>query len=815
MKTQMRFGVWMLLGLFGAGLWPCQGVGFIVVSDPPEWSPPVRPVPPRARSPRFYRFAPLEVESVKVHARIQDQIAATTVEQEFYNPNPTRLEGTFVFPVPKGAHLDKFSMEIDGKPVEAELLNADKARGIYEDIVRRIKDPALLEYEGRDAFKVRIFPIEPNSRKRISVSYGELLPADEGLIGYTLPLNTEKFSCAPIKSVSVQVEVETKRPLKSIYSPSHTVEIKRLGPSSATAGFEESETRPENDFALYFAAEKDELGVNLLTHKTDGEDGYFLLLASPGAEVSAKQVLPKDVAFVLDTSGSMAGPKLSQAKKALQFCVENLNDQDRFELIRFSTEVEPLFDKLVPASQANRDRAEDFIQDLRATGATDIDDALHKALEMRKERQRTARDSESRKNEDPSPLKVAHGRASGGDQEDSAAGAPDRAGDRPFVVIFLTDGMPTIGTTDEEQIVANARQASAGRARVFCFGIGTDVNTHLLDRIAEVTRAFSQYVLPEEDLEVKLSSFFSKIKEPVVADPALKFSGPVRVSKLYPSPLPDLFKGEQLVLAGRYTGEGNAAVVVEGTVNGNARKFAYEVKFPEENAGNEFLPRLWATRRVGVLLDEIRLHGENDELRDEVTELARRYGIVTPYTAFLIAEDEDRRNLPQATHFFRSLEGDSGARREAAKAWSDFKNNRDGSSAVGGSRYTTTLKMADAPAPAAAASAEDSLLALGQPAGNRPLATPMLSPAESSRERFVQYSQQTTFAGGKNFFRSNQQWIDGEVQKYPQARHVRVRFGSSEYFELVAHHAEASPWLALGQNVQFVLEGTIYEVYGE
>ena len=180
------------------------------------------------------------------------------------------------------------------------------------------------------------------------------------------------------------------------------------------------------------------------------------------------------------------------------------------------------------------------------------------------------------------------------------------------------------------------------------------MNTHLLDKITEDTRAVSQYVLPEEDLEVKVSNFFSKIKEPVLANPTLKFTGDIRATKLYPSPLPDLFKGEQLVLVGRYSGNGDAAAIIEGTVNGRPGRFTYEVNFPEESDEHEFIPRLWATRRVGYLLDEIRLHGENAELRDEVTELARKYGIVTPYTAYLIVEDETRRNVPTP---MRSLQG--------------------------------------------------------------------------------------------------------------------------------------------------------------
>src|SRR5436189_2365539 len=355
---------------------------------PPPWpSPRPRPEPwPRpwpVPPPRIYQFAPLEVTRHQASVRINDQLAATSIEQEFYNPHDQRIEGTFLFPIPKGAQIKKFTMEIDGKPVEAELMSADKARGIYEDIVRKLRDPALLEYAGQDVFKVRIFPIEPRAKKRGSLAYSQLLQSDPALLGYGYPLNTEKFSAKPIPDVSLKVELETKRPLKSVYSPSHNVEIKRHGGNRATVGFEARDVKPDSDFQLFFAPEADDIGVNLMTYKTGPDDGYFLLLASPGIDAKETKVIPKDVAFVLDTSGSMAGKKLEQAKKALLFCVENLNDDDRFEIVRFSTETELLFNTLAEASKGNRARAGDFIKDLKAIGGTAIDDALRKALALR------------------------------------------------------------------------------------------------------------------------------------------------------------------------------------------------------------------------------------------------------------------------------------------------------------------------------------------------------------------------------------------------------------------------------------------------
>lgn len=723
--------------------------------------------------PRPHVFAPLEVTSVQVDTRITGQVAVTTIHQEFHNPNPTQMEGSFLFPVPKGAHLDKFTMEMDGKPVEAELLSAEKARQIYEDIVRKLKDPALLEYAGRDVFKVRIFPIEARGKKRITLTYTQMLTSDSGLVSFTLPLNTDRFSAQPVKNLSVKVRLEHKQPIKSIYSPTHPVEIKRDGPNRVTVGFEGAGTQTGADFALYFAPEKDELGLNLMTYRTADQDGYFLLLASPGSDVSEKNVVKKDVVFVLDTSGSMAGKKLEQAKKALLFCIENLNEGDRFEIIRFSTEVEPVFEKLAEVTSANRARAEGFVKDLKPIGGTAIDEAMKKALSLHSE--------------------------NGG------------VADRPFMVIFLTDGRPTIGTTDEDQILAGVKKVNAGRTRVFCFGIGTDVNTHLLDKITAETRGLSQYVLPEEDLEVKVSNFYAKIKEPVLANPTLKFNGDARVTKLYPSPLPDLFKGEQLVLVGRYSGKGDAAIVLAGMINGQPHKFIYEATFPETARDHEFIPRLWATRRVGYLMDEIRLNGENAELKEEVTELARQYGIVTPYTAYLIVEDETRRNVPATLQSMQRLQTDREARDLAARNYSDFKAERGRTAGVAGARYGLALKSAMAPEVAAVGGEAESFRALGLPAA--PNSVDLARMSESSAGRLAQYSQQAQFVAGKNFFQNDRIWVDAAAQQAQNARRMRIQFASTEYFELAAKEPSALPWLALGQNVQFVLKDTLYEIY--
>ncbi|MGA2479585.1 MAG: VIT domain-containing protein, partial [Spirochaetia bacterium] len=416
----------------------CGADGLIIIEDPPHVVT------------GHFSFAPLEVSYHRVNVAITDLVAVTTVDQEFYNPNDSRLEGTYIFPLPEGAHIDRFSMDIGGKMMDGELLSAEKARAYYEEIVRKARDPALLEYIGRGAFKLRIFPIEPRAGKRVKITYTQLLKSDSGLVEYVYPLNTEKFSSAALKDVSIRVTLEGAQQLKSVYCPTHPAEIRRDGDRRAVIGWEDRNVWPDSDFKLIFSRTPNPVGIDFLANRVSGQDGYFMLMASPGMTAAKGSIQPKDICFVLDTSGSMAGAKLEQAKKALRFCLANLGTDDRFEIIRFSTEAEPRFGALVPADASHLSQAGEFVDGLRPIGGTAIGDALDRALALRGSGRQDATSS---------------GRGSG----------------RPYLVIFLTDGLPTVGETREDALVASLKSAGSG-VRIFSFGIGNDVNTHLLDR---------------------------------------------------------------------------------------------------------------------------------------------------------------------------------------------------------------------------------------------------------------------------------------------------------------------------------------------
>ncbi|HVS73551.1 MAG TPA: VIT domain-containing protein [Phycisphaerae bacterium] len=799
----MRSGFWImvavvvgvLMGLSGRA----RGDGFIVIPD--------NHVVVRGH----FIFAPLEVTYHRVECRIDDQVAVTSVDQEFFNPNDSRLEGDYMFPVPEGARIDKFAMDIDGKTVEAELLPADKARGIYEDIVRRTRDPALLEYAGRAMFRVHIFPIEPHSRKKIQLKYTELLKQDNGLLDYHYTLNTEKYSSAPLKDVSIHVTVGGTTPITTVYSPTHTVDVVHHGDNEAVVSYEAHDVRPDTDFHLYIGHKAAAVGISVLSYRPDpSKEGYFVLLASPGVTKDATP-MPKDVVFVMDTSGSMSGEKIEQTRKALKYCIDTLNAQDRFDVVRFSTEAEPLFNGLKDASADNRKKAEDFAANLRAAGGTAIDEALTKAL-----------------------------------AEVSGAGT-----DRVRMIVFMTDGQPTIGEEDPDRILAHVKPEAAG-VRIFSFGVGTDVNTKLLDLVASDSRGYSQYVYPNENLELAMSNFWGKVQDPVLAGLKLD-TGNVTVSKLYPKELPDLFRGDQLVAFGTYEKGGKTAVTITGMVNGKEQKFSQDVEFADSTGPEkDWIAKLWATRRVGYLLDEIRLHGESAEVKEEVVDLARRWGVVTPYTAMLIIEDEQKRRVPLAQQTLREMSQDRDATANAGAAFKSLQaGNSTGGQAVADSVNTRSYERAgnleDSRQAAAQSSAHARFENQAAPAlsvaggggfggyggrgggggAGRAAASPealnlgtasangwqgAAGPGATGYRIVTNYSQESRVVNDRSFFLNGNQWTDAGVQKLKDAKHVKIVFGSDDYFALLKRYPEAAAYFALGNNLTLALDGTVYDI---
>jgi len=697
-----------LLSLFAAA--PAAADGIIIPAPPPG-----RPIP--------WREIPLTIKYHRVATTIADQVAVTRVDQVFVNEAGFAVEGTYIFPLPEEAAISSFDMWVDGRKIEGRLLDREEARAIYEEIVRKQRDPALLEYVGRGAFQASIFPIPPAGERRIELTYSQVLPQAAGLVHYRYPLNTEKFSARLINEVTISVQLAAQAPLAAIYSPSHPVTVTREAPSRATIRYTAANVRPDRDFDLYYSLAGNAIEANVLSYKPYDEDGFFLLLIAPPIEAAPARAIDRDVIIVLDTSGSMAGEKLVQAQAAARFVLDHLGEGDRFNIVSFGTFTRLFADR--PVALSRRDEARGFIGRLTAQGSTDINRALLEAL----------------------------------------AGA-DPA--RPTVLLFLTDGLPTIGETDPERIVDNVTRAAAKSVRLFAFGVGNDVDAVLLDQLSGALRGTSVYVRPGQKIDEAVSDFYGRINVPVLLDVRLAVEG-VHVEDMYPYPLPDLFAGNQLVVAGRYRAGGPATVRLSGTVAGAAQTFTYRVAFTERG-GEEFIAPLWAQRKVGYLLAQIRLNGPKEELVKEVVALSTRYGIITPYTSFLVQEPQLALTQSGRDQLGRdALQPPAGPMAAPALAAAP----RSGEPAVERAVVEQALKDAERPAPAAA--------------------------------------PQVRQVGAKTFLRQGDLWLDTLFDPGRMSAEA-ILFGSERYFQLLARHPEIGRYLALGDRLVVVLEGKAYAI---
>jgi Ca-activated chloride channel family protein len=658
----------------------------------------------------------LAVKYHRVQVHIEDQVAQTEIDQVFVNESPYDLEGTYIFPLPEEASISDFGMYVDQKRLSGKILGKDEARRVYESIVNRRRDPALLEYVGRNAFQASIYPIQAHGEKRVQLSYSQILPAVAGLVHYVYPLNTERFSSRALEEVAINVELRSRVPIRAIYSPSHKISVERTSDTSASISFEANGVKPDKDFELYYSISADDVGLNVLSYKERDEDGFFLFLVSPKLKVDLQAVIAKDVVLVLDVSGSMEGEKLQQAQAALSFVLDHLNAEDRFNIVAFDTAVRMYAPTLQPASQ--REEARRFVRALSGGGSTNIDRALLEALALSK-------------------------------------------GDRPQFIIFLTDGLPTAGETDLNRIIADVDRAATPDVRLFSFGVGYDVNTVLLDSISQNHRGASAYVVPGQSIEAEVSAFYSKISTPLLSDVRLTADGVV-LEDMYPYPLPDLFAGGELLVAGRYRKGGITEIKLQGVVNGEARSFSYaSVRFSDQG-GQSFVPRLWATRKIGYMLQEIRLKGDNKELVDSIVALSVRYGIMTPYTSFLVDERQD----------ILTYEGRQRIAAESSLAAATAAPAM-GAQAVADSRAQTKLSIT---------------------AGN-----------DEESQTGIQVVENKTF-----ILRSGV-WIDTTYD--PQKmRPIHVQFGSPDYFTLVAEDARWGKYLSLGERVLVALDGKVCQI---
>ncbi len=753
---------------------------------------PPHPTPPRPGTPPM-PVQPLAIKAQKVRMHVQSGALRVEVEQVFYNPHSTQTEGTYLFPLPMGAVVSSFRMTVGSEPVEGKLLGVAEARRIYESYVRRNVDPALLEYVGRNAFQARVFPIPPRSERRIFLTYSQSLEFANGIYKAVYPLTSERVTGTSGSDLSIDCTLRSAQPIKAIYSPTHEIHVKRETDRLARVTFEGNDVRADRDFVFYYTTSEKAFGLNALAHRRPGEDGYLMLMLAPKREVAAAEILPKDVVVVFDTSGSMSGPKMDQARKALTTLLGALNPQDRFNIIRFSSDVTNFRSHVVPASRENREAARAFVEEFRAIGGTAIDDALQAGLA-------------------------------------SVPPPSERKGRTPFL-IFMTDGLPTIGTTDIDRILQSADKAAPEDLRLFTFGVGSDVNTLLLDRLARDNRGAADYVAQDEDLETRIGAFYEKIADPVLSNIRVEIEG-ATLRDPYPSHLPDLFAGGQLLLLGRYQEEGKAKVSLTGELNGKPQKFTYEIHLAQRELGNDFIPRLWAGRRIGFLLEEIRLKGENQELKEEVIRLSREWGIVTPYTSYLVEEP----NLSPLTARQFDFSGRFGAGADSAGRALDTRGGQSGQRHD--KPHAPVARPTPAPQAGAAAPKEAKKLpSLPGKAGERLYDPTPQGPRDEKQELFRQQVRQQregfdrstgwnaveasrrvrqlkdslqavkeveTYRSvqGRRFRFQGGRWVD-ETLPAGKGRVVEVKFGSDAYFQLIAANPDWARFLSVGRDVTF------------
>ena len=537
----------------------------------------------------------LSVESYNANIKVSENITHVSIDEIFVNPYNKQVEGTFLFPLPQGASVNKFSMVIGGKLIQGKIFEKNEARRMYEKIVRLLVDPALLEYVGRNTYRASIAPIAPNGKIKVHIEFIYTLPRTGNSYYITCPLSGLKYSKDPVKSIVITGNIEGSKDIVNLYSPIYPLDSEIDG-TEATFSLEKTNTNPDKDLLIYFSQDIKEVSGALLTYEKDSdEDGYFMFLIS-AAQRKKEAGMPKDIIVLLDKSGSMTGEKIKQAKEALTFIVKRMKKNDRVRVITFSSNVRILNPGWVLCS--DKKGIQNLITQIKrigASGGTNIYSALSQAffLNMRKN--------------------AAH------------------------YVIFLTDGMPTVGIKDEskiEQLVGDKIRDK----RLFVFGIGDDVNLEFLTKLFRKGRGQGEFILGK-DIETAISAFYAKIEDPMLSN--IQITYPEIFYEIYPKDVQDLFWAQNLILLGRYEKgkTDNIKLILKGdTTNGPSSYFFQSDISP--NSINNFIPYLWASRKIGYLLEEIRLNGETKELVNSVIALSKKYGVITPYTSYLVNEEQ-------------------------------------------------------------------------------------------------------------------------------------------------------------------------------
>jgi Ca-activated chloride channel homolog len=694
----------------------------IIIPEPPPCDEELCPWPEPGHPMRQ-----LEIRYHHVDVTIEHQIATVHVDQVFYNPNDYELEGQYIFPIPKNASVNEFILWMDNEPIRGKILDAAEARETYEEIVNQLKDPALLEYAGQGAVQANIYPIPADGEQRIELEYTQVLTTENGLLDFVYPLNTEKFSLKPLQDVEVTVKIKSDDPLRAIYSPSHVVNIEKSGDYEAEIYYQEENVLPDQDFQVYFSL-GDEQALHLFTYMDlfdeQDQDGFFMMLLAPPIH-SDVEAVEKDIVLIIDRSGSMEGEKFQQAQDAGKYILQHINENDRFYISMFSDRLMSFESRMKNTNKVND--AVSWINRQSASGSTDINLALLDALSVIDD-------------------------------------------ERPTYVIFLTDGLPTAGEVDTDSILKNFSEEVPDNMRFFSFGVGYDVDTTLLDSLSQENHGSSSYVKSDMQIDEVLSGFYEKISSPVMTDLQIDFDD-LDVYDVYPNPLQDLFAGSQVIITGRYKKGGKFDVTLQGEINGEPEQLRYRHLYFSQGEDDDreyldMLPRIWATRKIGYLLREVRLQGAEEELVEQIIQLSIRYGIVTPYTSYLVEEPqvlgaENQQNLVQET----------------------MKN----------------------------LGAMPSDTAYGEGAVQRASDEGAMSEADRAPQSYIEQHETVKTAGNRTFIWQNDQWVD-TLYDAEEMELITVKFLSADYYELIHGYPGIQKSLAIANQMIIVIDGKAYQI---
>jgi len=539
----------------------------------------------------------LEIKRQDVRVTVNNGIAVTEVTQVFHNTEDRQVEALYTFPVPRGASVADFSMWINGKEMVGEVIEKQRAREIYESYKPRRVDPGLLEQVDHKRFEMRIFPIGPQADQKVRLRYYQLLDVDDDWATYVYPLATATRRGAhsgKAGELAFSMQVKSAVPITSMNSPSHGDDFVIAGRSEAfyQGSLETADADLSRDVVVAYHLARPQTGLDCITSRRRGDDGYFCLILTAGEELTARPA-GMDYVFILDISGSMGqGAKLSLSRKSIETFVETLGAEDRLEILTFNVAPNALFGKLLAAGADAKANARAYLAGQKARGGTSLRPALAAAYRYA----------------DP---------------------------DRPLNVVILSDGMTDPG---ERAALLEGIRTRPANATVFCIGVGNEVNRPLLEQLAEDAGGLASFLSRQDDFERQAKAFRRKLTHLAGSDVRIEFGGG-QVYDAVPARLPNLYHGTPVRLYGRYRGHGTVTVTVRAVIDGEEVVSTAEVALPETAEENPEIERMWAQQKITQLLKQADRAGSRAAVIDPIVRLGEGYSIASEYTSFLVLEN--------------------------------------------------------------------------------------------------------------------------------------------------------------------------------